>query len=527
MTTMRRQVREQNDSRPPARLVPGKIGDPRYRVQVLHADNSAAGLHTFLGGALGRFAVVGTQRLFSPLRVIFALGLGMLSAGFLAKAPCLQGRLDNGIVRSSWINNRQYVSACYNDIVPLYSGRGLDHSGFPYAYSWVDDGVTRYMEYPVLTGIFQWIMASLTHIVYPLVRHIPLKISEVAVYFSITAICYGFLWLLILWIVAQLCGNRVWDSLVVACSPLLIAHAFTNWDIPSIAAAMLAVWFVARKKPLWAGVFIGIGVSLKLWPLYLLGAYLIVAIRTKRFMPMFTMTMAAVGTWLVVNVPIMLKYPQAWKEFFRLNSERGWEWTTLYAVFYRETPWQGFGSAGNHAVLNVVSSGLFVCACLAIFIFGLRVSRQPRVAELAYLIIAAFLLVNKVWSPQYSLWLLCFAVLAFPKWRLIFTWGVIDSLTWLVLMWHMMGKENKGVSAHFLDLFILGRDICVIAIAVGIIMQMISKKEDVVLRDNGGVDLLSGVFAPAPAPAPISAPALGEAIAQPSGKYSKGHRDGR
>ena len=41
----------------------------------------------------------------------------------------------------------------------------------------------------------------------------------------------------------------------------------------------------------------------------------------------------------------------------------------------------------------------------------------PRLAQLGFLIVAGFLLVNKVYSPQYVLWLLPLAVLARPRWR--------------------------------------------------------------------------------------------------------------
>ena len=37
---------------------------------------------------------------------------------------------------------------------------------------------------------------------------------------------------------------------------------------------------------------------------------------------------------------------------------------------------------------------------------------RPRVAQLAFLLVAGFLILNKVWSPQYSLWLVPLAVLA-------------------------------------------------------------------------------------------------------------------
>ena len=42
---------------------------------------------------------------------------------------------------------------------------------------------------------------------------------------------------------------------------------------------------------------------------------------------------------------------------------------------------------------------------------------DPRLAQLGFLIVAGFLLVNKVYSPQYVLWLLPLAVLARPRWR--------------------------------------------------------------------------------------------------------------
>lgn len=56
-------------------------------------------------------------------------------------------------------------------------------------------------------------------------------------------------------------------------------------------------------------------------------------------------------------------------------------------------------------MLNTVTAVLMVLAFVAIAALALRAPRPPAVAELAFLTVAAFLLLNKVWSPQYSLWL--------------------------------------------------------------------------------------------------------------------------
>src|SRR5699024_9497293 len=173
--------------------------------------------------------------------------------------------------------------------------------------------------------------------------------------------------------------------------------------------------------------------AFKLWPLYLLGAYLVLAIRDRRFVPFLTMVFSAAVVWLVVNVPVMVMYPAGWGEFLRLNSERGAEWTTIYQIIVRNTPLPTYPVG----LLNIVSFGLFAAACLAILILGLRAPRRPRAVELIFLIVVAFLVFNKVWSPQYSLWLVIPAVLALPRWRLLLTWMTVDALVWPLLMWYM------------------------------------------------------------------------------------------
>jgi uncharacterized membrane protein len=57
--------------------------------------------------------------------------------------------------------------------------------------------------------------------------------------------------------------------------------------------------------------------------------------------------------------------------------------------------------------------------------FDLLRTATASVGAMAFLVVAAFLMTNKVYSPQYVLWLLPLMILARPKWRdwLIFTAG--------------------------------------------------------------------------------------------------------
>lgn len=476
---------------------PREVGHPAQRVSPTHNEPVARGFTNFLGGPVGRHGRVGRQPWWTPVRTLILTALVFLSFGFLTKANCLNGaRAEDGSIGIDWSGNRHYTSACYNDIIPLYQGRGLNEGGFPYAYSWQEGDLTRFMEYPVLGGLFQGAMGWLTRLFYPVIDLIPgHTLPAAGLYFIITAAVMSVFWVLTIRIVVELTGNRIWDTVLVAASPLVIVHAFTNWDIPSIAAVAGAMLAVKRGHPVWAGILIGLGTAFKLWPLYILGAYLVLAVRSRVYLPFFQMVGAAVVSWLVVNLPVMIIYPAAWNEFLRLNSERGWEWTTIYAVISRATGWTGFDSGpGAPVILNAVTFVLFALACLAIAVFGGCVRRRPRVGELIFLIVAAFLLVNKVWSPQYSLWLLIPAVLALPRWRLLLSWMLIDALVWPMLMWHMLGADNMGIPGELLNIVILARDGLIIAMVVLVIRQMLGKTPDPVNTAHADRDLLAGPF---------------------------------
>ena len=68
-------------------------------------------------------------------------------------------------------------------------------------------------------------------------------------------------------------------------------------------------------------------------------------------------------------------------------------------------------------ILNTVVAVALISLCGVITLIALSAPRRPRFAQLALLTVAAFRPTNKVWSPQYSLWLIPLAVLAVPRWK--------------------------------------------------------------------------------------------------------------
>src|SRR5262249_35855218 len=95
--------------------------------------------------------------------------------------------------------------------------------------------------------------------------------------------------------------------------------------------------------------------------------------------------------------------------------------------------------------LNLVSAALFLLACAAIGWVALKAPQPPGLAQLCFLVVAAFLLVNKVWSPQYSLWLGPLAVPAIRQWNPPLAWMPLDALLWAPRMAYSLGPAHKGL----------------------------------------------------------------------------------
>ncbi|MFD4367034.1 glycosyltransferase family 87 protein [Rhodococcus sp. NPDC058521] len=442
-----------------------------------------------IGGPIGRHAVVGRTRFFTPMRVILMLAIVFLALGWFSKAACIQQAPvgTEGALGLDWGGSRQYVAMCYSDTVPLYGAERLDQGAFPYKKWWDEekpDGSTqrRYMEYPVISGLYQYASMTVAK-AWHAASFLPGAL-QVALYFNVVALGLALAWLVTIWATAILAGRRVWDSALAACSPLVAVHAFTNFDplATGFAAGGLLAW--SRKRPVLAGVLLGLGGAAKLYPLLFLGPLLVLCLRSGKMREWFQTALAAAAAWLAVNLPILVLFPRGWAEFFRLNSERGADPDSIYNVISSFTGWSGFDGqllpGEPPSILNAVSLLLFVLVCVGVGYVAATAPVRPRVAQLCFLLVAGFLLTNKVWSPQYSLWLIPLAVLAFPHTRILLAWMTVDALVWVPRMYYYLGESNKGLPEQWFTATVLLRDAAVVVICVLILRQIYRPGTDLV-----------------------------------------------
>ena len=179
---------------------------------------------------------------------------------------------------------------------------------------------------------------------------------------------------------------------------------------------------------------------------------------------------------------------------------------SLYFVLTYFTSWHGFD--GDLAPgqtpwrLNLVVLGLFVLACVGVGVLARCAPRPPRLASLCFLVVAAALLVNKSWSPQFSLWLVPLAVLALPRWRLLLAWMTVDALVWVPRMFYYLGVDNRGLPPDPFLVVVVLRDAMVVLLAVLVIRSVLRPETDPV-RALGADD---PDWCPPPPPTPVPPP---------------------
>jgi len=327
------------------------------------------------------------------MRVAAVAGLCCLTlaVGWWSKARCL---LDDG----SWTGGEEYFGWCYSDIPPLFVHRGLGGDAVPYLEAPV--------EYPVLTGAQMWLAAQFA--------------DTPAGFFHVTAIA-GTVFVLAAVAVLAHAGLPLGRLAWVAGAPTLATCAFLNWDPLPILLLVVAIVAHVRGSDVAAGVAAGLGAAAKLFPALVVPFVVAARLAQGRPRDAAKHAAAALAAWLAVNAPVIVLAPEGWARFFELNRERVANWDSLWYLAGR-----ALETVVPVPVVNLWSSVLFVGGALVIGIVGTRRRDPSRWWGLALPLLGWFLLVNKVYSPQYSLWLLPLLALALPRREPFWAFAVTD-----------------------------------------------------------------------------------------------------
>jgi uncharacterized membrane protein len=477
-------------------------------VEPAREDTLVRGLSEAIGGPLGEHAVRrsrGSDRIWTPVRIIMALACMTFGLHWIQKSYCQ----DHG-----WSDYSQYTHFCYTDVLALYYAEELYTGKVPY--------FQHNVEYPVLTG---YLMGAIGLPVHKLTEE-KLITNDSQVFYNLNAVVLSACGLAAIAVTLALRRRRPWDAALFALAPTLYVTATVNWDL--FVVALTAFFFLAwhKQRSITAGIMLGLATAAKFYPLFIAGPLLLLALRTGRWRPALISVGTGVATWAAVNAPVFFGARQGWLEFFNLNQTRGVDWGTFW-YFMQHAPFApegGFGwfnyLSANIPTLNLVTWGLFLLCCVGITALTLGAKRRPRLAQLAFLVVAAFLLTSKVWSQQYCLWLLPLAVLARPKWGAFLLWQVAEVCYFFAFYAELLNVSGKNVMPEMTFVYAaIFRWVMVVVMCGFIIRDILRPEQDVVRRtyddpDGGAFDGASDVFTirhpvnadDEPLPGPVAVP---------------------
>jgi uncharacterized membrane protein len=278
---------------------------------------------------------------------------------------------------------------------------------------------------------------------------------------------------------------------MVGLSPVLLVYAFNNWDLLAVALTTLGMWAWARRHPVLAGVLLGLGIAAKLYPVLVIGVLFALCLRAGQLRAWLTTAVTAGLAWLVVDLPIAVLAPENWARFFTLNDTRPANPESIWAIAIHY--WPGFldgplAQDQTPSVLNATVAGVLVLSAAGVGWLALAAPLRPRVPQLAFLLVAAFLLLNKVYSPQYALWLLPLAVLARPRWRSLLLWQATEALVWVMTMLYYLGADNRGVDVEWFYVAVGLRDVALVVLMALVVRDVWNPDADLVRRSWPGTD---------------------------------------
>ena len=198
------------------------------------------------------------------------------------------------------------------------------------------------------------------------------------------------------WALERLGGR----TLMFAASPVLALAGSVNWDLVPVALATLGFLAYVRRRPVLAGILWGVGAAAKLYPALLALPSAAEERRRADQGSAIRLLLATGATWLAANIPFAILAFEGWMVFFRFSGDRLPDYDSLWWVLCRAA------FCVPTRVVNIAS--LLIAAAVTAWIWRRVTHRAPDVPRwmLTFPLLAMLLITSKVWSPQYSLWLL-------------------------------------------------------------------------------------------------------------------------
>ncbi len=334
----------------------------------------------------------------------------------------------------------QLVSAlgahAVSDIPKLWFERGIRPGDPPY--------LDRPLEYPVLVGLAMWLTSWAPSRAAFLVVNAALLVPLAVV-------------------VTLLLERRVGAAAARwAVGVPLALYALHQWDLLAVAPAVAALLAAERGAAGTAGVLLALGTAVKLYP----GAFVpLLAVwwwRDGRRREVARLTAAFAGVLLVVNVPVALAAPDGWWHMVSFQGARAPSWGSLWFHLFRLPVVEGLVEGHEAGAANALSLTALVAGLGWLGVLAWQRRLGPFALATAATVV--FLLANKIYSPQYDLWLLpSFALLSLDR-RLLIAFSAASLAMYLLVFGHAFGLIDRPDLPPFIGTVAVARAVVLVGV---------------------------------------------------------------
>lgn len=386
------------------------------------------------------------------LTIVLVGALLLLAAG--SKVPCI------GLPTDS---DRIVTHQCFTEVSTFYGGRGLAQQFTPFYGQ--NEGALP-IEYPVGAALVMESAALATHAMSGIdaseyerrdrlsaeaLMGDPQVERESTIFLTLVYLITGLVGGLGLVLTLQLVSARAAVIRLLLVSPVLIFSSFVNIDLLVLGSIGVALWAWARARPVLLGVAIGLGAAAKLVPALLLIGVVGYALARpwdrRRWREALMATSVAALSFVAINAPAALLNPDRWAAFWTFSSDRvayfGSSWMALRMVRGEELP---------VSAMNLIAGLTWVAAALLGLFLASRVGRFHAMILGALPAIVAFIDLNKVVSPQFSIWLVPFLIASSIPLALVATYTLAHAFHYLETWLYIKGITTppQGIDKAYL-----------------------------------------------------------------------------
>ncbi len=294
---------------------------------------------------------------------------------------------------------------CYTELAHLRVTEQLAGGRLPYLDPCRPTPGIECDEYPVLTMYAMRVAATAS--------------STPAGFFAAAALLLSLSAVATALLLRSIAGAR---SLFFAAAPTLVLYGFMNWDLLTVVLMTAGIWAFLRRRDWVAGLALGLGAAAKLIPALLAAPLSFRNAEEGRPRAGLRLVGWATAAWAALDAPFAAT--QGWREFFRFNASRP---VDVDSLWYAGCRWiVGRAPCGSARAIDAASFALFAAGVAIVWRAKRRREPDTEPWTMGFAVLILFFLTNKVYSPQYDLFLLPWFALVLPDVGLFFAFEVSE-----------------------------------------------------------------------------------------------------